>query len=90
VVNTHPVDEVEVGREVFDSERLSAFNDELAAAAAERDLTLLDWNATVAAVALTDDGYHPYLDPSDWFHLVPGQGDEARLALVERGIRSCR
>jgi hypothetical protein len=89
VMNTHPSEQLPEHRGLTDVDRMRALNDELDARTGDDDLVMLDWDATVRATALTDDGYHPFLYPSDWLHLVPGQGDVARLGLIDLGLDEC-
>jgi hypothetical protein len=88
VMNAHPNPEMDRASTRGASSGLVTLNEALSAPGHER-LTLLDWDASVDATPVTADGYHPFLDPSDWLHLVPDQGDRARIALMKAGVETC-
>jgi hypothetical protein len=66
-----------------------AFDEALADATRGSRVRLLDWGSRVGAVPISGAGYHPWLNPTDWVHLLPGQAFEQRWALMKSGLDGC-
>jgi hypothetical protein len=77
------------GRYPGGEEAFIQFNRDLQDALAGTDVRYLDWGDRVGRMPVTPNGYHPWLNPIDWVHLLPGQGFEQRLALMETGLEGC-
>lgn len=53
------------------------------------DVRLLDWAHRAGSVPANEHGYHPWLNPADWVHLLPGAGFEQRAALLTSDLGRC-
>jgi peptidoglycan/LPS O-acetylase OafA/YrhL len=80
-----PMDRYEPGA----TAAFAAFDQKLVTATDGTDVRVLDWAGRVAAMPQTGLGYHPWLNPKDWVHLIPGQGFDQRLQLMESGLAGC-
>ena len=70
-------------------DRFQKFDDDLTEAVKGHDIRILDWGARASQVAENEYGYHPWLNPTDWVHLLPGQGFEQRHLLMTTGLDGC-
>jgi hypothetical protein len=70
-------------------DEFEAFNAALANDIQGTDIRILDWSARVQAMPITSVGYHPWLNPTDWVHLIPGQGIDQRWQLMKTGLAGC-
>jgi len=71
------------------SEEFARFNAELTAAVKDTNVKLLDWGARASAVPLNEFGYHPWINPDDGIHLLPGPSFEEMHELMVSGLEGC-
>ncbi len=72
------------GQEAFEE-----FNATLERSLAGTDVHLLDWAYRAGAIEVNEQGYHPWLNPADWVHLLPGTGFDQRTALLTSDLGRC-